>query len=59
VPGVSAIQLTDHRLQCNVTGSFEALLAVLQPAGIVSIESAEMNLEQVFLSEYGSEPDQG
>ncbi len=56
VPGLSALRLTDHRLQCNVAGSFEPLLAVLQPAGILSIESAEMNLEQVFLSEYGSEP---
>ena len=55
VAGVSAVSVSDHRVQCNVSGSVGPLIDVLQPAGIVSIESAELNLEQVFLSEYGSD----
>ena len=53
--GVSAVRVDDHRVSCDVSGSVEALLAALQPAGIISIDSAEMSLEQVFLSEYGSD----
>ncbi|MFZ0179842.1 MAG: ABC transporter ATP-binding protein [Candidatus Dormiibacterota bacterium] len=56
VTGVSAIDVSDHRMQCNVAGSVGPLLEALRPAGIVTIESAEMNLEQVFLNEYGSNP---
>ena len=53
--GVSAIHFSDHRMECNVAGKVDALLTALQPAGVITIESAEMNLEQVFLSEYGNE----
>ena len=56
VAGVSAVAVTDHRMECNVAGSVGPLIDALQPAGIISIESAEMNLEQVFLNEYGSDP---
>jgi ABC-2 type transport system ATP-binding protein len=54
VAGVSAVDVSDHRMQCNVAGSVGPLLEALRSAGIVSIESAEMNLEQVFLNEYGT-----
>lgn len=51
---VAALQVSDHHVECNVTGSLESVMGVLQPAGIVSLESSEMSLEQLFLSEYGS-----
>jgi ABC-2 type transport system ATP-binding protein len=51
---VAALQLSDHHVECNVTGSLESLMSALQPAGIISLESSEMSLEQLFLSEYGS-----
>jgi ABC-2 type transport system ATP-binding protein len=50
---LAALQVSDHHVGCNVTGSLESVMAVLQPAGIVSLESSEMSLEQLFLSEYG------
>jgi ABC-2 type transport system ATP-binding protein len=51
---LAALQVSDHHVECNVTGSLESVMGVLQPAGIVSLESSEMSLEQLFLSEYGS-----
>ena len=53
IPGVADVVVSDHRLQCTMTGAMEPLLDVLVPAVVVSLNSTEMSLEEVFLSEYG------
>jgi ABC-2 type transport system ATP-binding protein len=53
IPGVADVVVSDHRLRCTVTGTMEPLLEALVPAVVVSLDSTEMSLEEVFLSEYG------
>ncbi len=53
IPGVAQVVVSDHRLQCTVTGPMEPLLDVLVPAVVVSLNSTEMSLEEIFLSQYG------
>ena len=53
VTGVSDVVVSDHRLRCTVTGKMEPLLDALQSAVVVTLDSAEMSLEEVFLSQYG------
>ena len=50
IPGVANVVVSDHRLQCTVTGAMEPLLDALTPAVVVSLDSTEMSLEEVFLS---------
>jgi ABC-2 type transport system ATP-binding protein len=54
VPGVAAVVVSDHRVQCTMTGTMEPLLEALIPAVVVSLDSTEMSLEEVFLSQYGN-----
>jgi ABC-type multidrug transport system ATPase subunit len=53
VPGVADVVVSDHHLQCTMTGKMEPLLDVLQAAVVLTLDSSEMSLEEVFLSEYG------
>jgi ABC-2 type transport system ATP-binding protein len=53
VPGVADLVVSDHHVQCTVSGKMEPLLEALQPAGVITLDSAEMSLEEVFLSQYG------
>ena len=53
VPGVADLVIADHHLQCTFTGPMEPLLEALVPSVVISLDSAEMSLEEVFLSEYG------
>ena len=53
VPGVADLVVSDHHLQCTFTGSMDPLLEALVPSVVVSLDSSEMSLEEVFLSEYG------
>jgi ABC-2 type transport system ATP-binding protein len=55
VPGVSAVQVEDHRVRCHVTGSVEPLLAVLARAGVRHLISREPSLEELFLAHYGAD----
>ncbi len=55
VPGVSAVQVEDHRVRCHVTGSVEPLLAVLSRAGVRHLISREPSLEELFLAHYGGD----
>ena len=55
IPGVSAVQVEDHRLHCQVTGSMEPLLKVLAAAGVRELLSTKPSLEELFLSHYGAE----
>ncbi len=53
VPGVAGVILSDHHLQCTVTGRMEPLLELLVPSGVVTLDSTEMSLEEIFLEQYG------
>ncbi|MGC2296343.1 MAG: ABC transporter ATP-binding protein [Candidatus Dormiibacterota bacterium] len=51
--GVSAVVVSDHRLQCTVSGKMEPLLEALLSASVVTLDSSEMSLEELFLAQYG------
>jgi ABC-2 type transport system ATP-binding protein len=53
IPGVASVIISDHHLQCTVTGTMEPLLQMLLPAGVVTLDSTEMSLEEIFLAQYG------
>jgi ABC-2 type transport system ATP-binding protein len=53
VPGVEDVVVSDHRLRCTITGRMEPLLDALRPAVVLTLDSTEMSLEEVFLSQYG------
>ena len=53
VPGVSDVEVTDHHVTLRMQGAFGPLLAALQPAGIVELDSEELSLEEVFLAALG------
>jgi ABC-2 type transport system ATP-binding protein len=53
VKGVDGVLVSDHHLQCTVTGTMEPLLEALLPSVVLTLDSAEMSLEEVFLSQYG------
>jgi len=54
VAGVSNIEVLDHTLHCEVTGSMEPLLRALSGAGVRDLLSTKPSLEQLFLSHYGT-----
>ncbi len=53
IPGVGGVILSDHHVQCTVTGRMEPLLELLVPSGVVTLDSTEMSLEEIFLEQYG------
>jgi ABC-2 type transport system ATP-binding protein len=53
LPGVSEVELADHRLRCNVRGGFAPLLAVLAGAQVRDFSSHEPSLEEAFLTYFG------
>jgi ABC-2 type transport system ATP-binding protein len=53
IPGVTGVVVSDHHLQCTVTGKMEPLLEMLVPAGVLTLDSTEMSLEEIFLAQYG------
>lgn len=53
LPGMTEVEVTDHRLRCNVRGSFAPLLAVLAEAQVRDFSSHEPSLEEAFLTYFG------
>ena len=53
VPGVTDLVISDHHLTCTVAGKMAPLLQALQPSSVLTLDSAELSLEEVFLSQYG------
>ncbi|HVB77946.1 MAG TPA: ABC transporter ATP-binding protein [Candidatus Nitrosotalea sp.] len=51
--GVTDIAISEHRVQCTLTGTMQPLLDALQTARVLSIDSSELTLEEVFLAQYG------
>jgi ABC-2 type transport system ATP-binding protein len=54
--GVSNVVVDGHGLECDVTGSMEALLRVLVEAGVKHMTTREPSLEELFVSHYGNVP---
>jgi ABC-2 type transport system ATP-binding protein len=54
LPGVTAVEVEDHRVRCQVTGPIEPLLRVLVPVGVRHLTSEEPSLEELFLAHYGA-----
>jgi ABC-2 type transport system ATP-binding protein len=52
LPGVSDAIVDDHHVGCAVQGSIAPLLSVLSAANVVELDSHELSLEEVFLSEF-------
>lgn len=55
VPGVSEARVEDHRVTCALRGPIAPLLRALERAGVVELDSHEMSLEEIFLSQFGHE----
>ena len=55
LPGVDDVAVEGTSVRCRVTGPIGPVMAVLQSAGLLSLESTAMSLEEVFLREYGAE----
>jgi len=54
VPGVSNMELDDHRLTCQVAGSMEPLVRALSNSGLRDLLSTKPSLEELFLVHYGA-----
>ena len=54
VAGVSALKVDGNRVECQVTGSVEPLVAALAASGVHHLVSREPSLEELFLAHYGS-----
>lgn len=54
VPGVSEARVDGERITCSVRGSVGPLLGWLQAGEVVELDSREMSLEEVFLTEFTS-----
>jgi ABC-2 type transport system ATP-binding protein len=59
IPGVTAVQVEDGRVRCQVTGSVEPLLSVLTKVGVRHLVSKEPSLEELFLAHYGADGEPG
>jgi ABC-2 type transport system ATP-binding protein len=55
VPGVTAVEVEDNHLRCQVVGTVEPLLGVLAASGVHQLLSREPSLEELFLAHYGRE----
>ncbi len=53
VPGVTAFEVHDRRVRCQVTGPMDPLLKAVAGAGVHELLSREPSLEELFLVHYG------
>jgi ABC-2 type transport system ATP-binding protein len=54
VAGVSGLKVDGNRVECQVTGSVEPLVAALAAGGVHHLVSREPSLEELFLAHYGA-----
>jgi len=52
IPGVFDAEVDGERVTCTVRGSVGPLLAWLSAGDVVELDSRELSLEEVFLSEF-------
>jgi len=57
VPGVTDVEVDGNRVRLQVHGSVEPLLERLAAARVTQLLSREPSLEELFLAQYGSEPE--
>jgi ABC-2 type transport system ATP-binding protein len=57
IPGVTGVEIDDHRVRCQVTGPIEPLLQALVPVGVRHLTSEQPSLEELFLAHYGADGD--
>ena len=55
VPGVSDVAVEGRLASCTVHGDVGPLVAMLSTWGVVELDSRELSLEEVFLSEFAAE----
>jgi ABC-2 type transport system ATP-binding protein len=53
IDGVSHVVLDGHRIECEVSGSIQPLVAALAAAGVRELTTREPSLEELFISHYG------
>jgi len=53
VPGVSNVVVDGLTVDCDVSGSMQALVAALARAGVEHMTTREVSLEELFVSHYG------
>jgi len=58
IPGVFDAEVDGERVTCTVRGSVRPLLAWLSAGDVVELDSRELSLEEVFLSEFAPRPAQ-
>ena len=56
LPGVSDVELEGRLATCTAHGDVGPLVAVLSTWDVVELDSRELSLEEVFLSEFAAEP---
>jgi ABC-2 type transport system ATP-binding protein len=56
VPGVSGARVDGHLVACTVRGDIGPLMDWLHESGVVELDSRELSLEEVFLTEFAPEP---
>jgi ABC-2 type transport system ATP-binding protein len=56
IPGVFDAEVDGERVTCTVRGSVGPLLAWLSAGDVVELDSRELSLEEVFLSEFAPRP---
>lgn len=56
VPGVSDARVDGHLVACTVRGDIGPLMDWLHESGVVELDSRELSLEEVFLTEFAPEP---
>ncbi|MCB9452181.1 MAG: ABC transporter ATP-binding protein [Anaerolineaceae bacterium] len=54
VPGVSEVVREDHSLRVRLSGDFDPLLRAVEKHYIVSVQTKEPTLEEIFLAFYGN-----
>jgi ABC-2 type transport system ATP-binding protein len=53
LPGVTNVSVVDGTLDCDVTGSMEAVVRALADVGVVHMTTREPSLEELFVARYG------
>jgi len=56
LPGVSDVVVEGRLASCTAHGDVGALVAMLSAWDVVELDSRELSLEEVFLSEFAAEP---
>jgi ABC-2 type transport system ATP-binding protein len=55
INGVSHVEVRGNTVECDVSGSMEALVAALAAAGVAHMTTREVSLEELFIAHYGDD----